>query len=211
MPLTRVLVADDHEALARHVIRLLSAQFEVLGPVRDGQLVVEAAANARPDVVLLDLSMPHVNGLEVLGRLKRFEPALKIIVLTMYSDRTLVQEAIKGGAAGYVSKSDIGQELLPAFDAVLGGRSYVARSLRTEVEMPGSATADPATTALTAQQQEVLRLLVNGRRAREIASVLDISIASVAALKDGLMRRLGVQSTAELVQYTIQHRLIAAP
>ena len=122
----RVLIADDHEAVARHVCRLLSRQCEVVGSVRDGRLVLETAARLRPDVVLLDLSMPHVNGLEVLRQLKRLEPAIDVVVVTMYSDEAVAQEALKSGASGFVLKSDIGHELLPALDAIAKGHPYVA-------------------------------------------------------------------------------------
>src|SRR5215510_2061262 len=122
----RVLIADDHEAVARHVCRLLSRQCEVVGSVRDGRLVLETAARLRPDVVLLDLSMPHVNGLDVLRQLRRFEPAIKVVVVTMYSDEAVAEEALRSGAAGFVLKSEIGHELLPALEAIATGRTYLA-------------------------------------------------------------------------------------
>jgi len=122
----RVLIADDHEAVARHVCRLLSRQCEVVGSVRDGRLVLETAARLRPDVVLLDLSMPHVNGLDVLRQLTRFEPAIKVVVVTMYSDEAVEQEAVRSGAAGFVLKSDLGQKLLPVLEAIVNGGTYLA-------------------------------------------------------------------------------------
>jgi DNA-binding NarL/FixJ family response regulator len=209
MRIPRVLVADDHEAIAFQLVRLLSGQFEILGPIRDGGLVVDTAIRLRPDVVLLDLSMPHIDGLEALRQLKQVEPDFRILIVTMYGDAALAQEAMKRGASGFVLKSELGQELLVAIEAVLSGRRYLAPSLKADVEMLTSVVADPTAVALTTQQRDVLGLLVHAQRTREIASVLDMPVSSVAAIKETMMRRLGVQSTAELVQYTIDHRLLA--
>ena len=132
----RVLIADDHEAVARYVYELLSAQCDVVGSVRDGRQVLEATASLRPDVVLLDLSMPHVNGLDLLRQLKRLEPAVKVIIVTMYSDEEVAQEALKSGAAGFVLKSEIGQELLPALDAIVKGDTYLAGVMRPRPTLP---------------------------------------------------------------------------
>ena len=122
----RVLIADDHEAVAQYLCDLLTGHCDVVASVRDGRLVVELAATLRPDVVLLDLSMPHVSGLDLLRQLTRLEPAVKVIVVSMYSDEDVAQESLKSGAAGFVLKSAIGQELLPALDAVVKGRTYLA-------------------------------------------------------------------------------------
>jgi DNA-binding NarL/FixJ family response regulator len=208
MAFPRVLIADDHEAVARHLTSLLSDKFEILGSVSDGSLVLEAAVTLRPDIVLLDLSLPHVHGLEVLRRLKRAHPDFRVIIVTMFADPTVAQEAIRHGASGFVLKSDLGCELLTAVKAVLSGQCYIAPSLREDVEESTCGVADPASVALTTQQRHVLTLLVRGQRTREIASLLDMPTSRVTAIKEGMMRRVGVQSTADLVQYTIEHDLL---
>jgi DNA-binding NarL/FixJ family response regulator len=203
-----VLIADDHEAVARELARLLAGQFEILGPIGNGSLVLDTAIRLRPDVVLLDLSMPNVNGLDALGQLKRFDSNIRVIIVTMHADPALAEEAVRRGASGFVLKGDIGQELLTAVEAVLSGRSYVAPSLKADVELLISTVADPMSVALTPQQRDVLKLLVRGERTREIASLLHIPASKVAAVKESMIRQVGVQSTAELVQYTLDHRLL---
>lgn len=208
MSFPRVLIADDHEAVARELARLLAGQFEILGPIGNGSLVLDTAIRLRPDVVLLDLSMPNVNGLDALGQLKRFDSNIRVIIVTMHADPALAEEAVRRGASGFVLKGDIGQELLTAVEAVLSGRSYVAPSLKADVELLISTVADPMSVALTPQQRDVLKLLVRGERTREIASLLHIPASKVAAVKESMIRQVGVQSTAELVQYTLDHRLL---
>ena len=210
MNVPRLLIADDHQAVAQQLVRLLSGRFEIAGTVHEGSLVFEAATTHRPDIVLLDLSMPHVSGLEVLRQFRRFGVEFKSVVVTMYADATLAVEALKRGASGFVLKSSIGEELLPALDLVLRGETYLARDLRVEIMGLMLVGAHPTNVTLTAQQREVLHLIVRGRRISEIASTLDISTSSVAAIKDNVMRLLGVQSTAELVRYTLEHRLVEA-
>jgi len=133
MNVPRLLIADDHQAVAQQLVRLLSSRFEIVGTVHDGSLVFEAATTLRPDIVLLDLSMPHVSGLEVLRQFRRFGVEFKTVVVTMYADATLAVEALKRGASGFVLKSSIGRELLPALDLVLRGETYLARDLRVEI------------------------------------------------------------------------------
>jgi DNA-binding NarL/FixJ family response regulator len=161
----------------------------------------------RPDVVLLDLSMAHVTGLEALRQLREQGIPFKAIVLTMYADANLAVEALKAGASGFVLKESSGEELVTAIDVVLGGGTYLASRMTKDIVtlMVGSGTSSPALTGL---QKEVLRLIVRGQRAKEIAAALEISARSVEAIKYKMMQALGVHSTAELVRFAIERRLV---
>jgi DNA-binding NarL/FixJ family response regulator len=135
LPRPRILIADDHEGMARHLADLLRSRFEVLAPVRDGRIVLDAVTTLRPDVVLLDVSLPHVNGLEALRAIRRFDSTIKILVVTMFADAALAQEALARGASGFVLKGDIGRELFDAIAAVLRGHTYLAPGVRSDVEL----------------------------------------------------------------------------
>jgi DNA-binding NarL/FixJ family response regulator len=208
MRIPRVLVADDHEAVAFQLVRLLSGQFEVLGPIRDGGVVVDAAIRLQPDVVLLDLSMPHIDGLEALRQLKQVEPDFRILIVTMYGDAALAQEAMKRGASGFVLKGEIGQELLVAIEAVLSGRRYLAPSLKADVEMLTSAVADPTDVALTTRQRDVRQ-----RSSTASAPGNCIQSSTCPCRRRGHQRDHDAttwwQSTAELRFNLIDHRLLA--
>ena len=159
-------------------------------------------------MVLLDITMPGMNGLQVLRQLRRCRPELKVIVLTMYADASLAVEALRTGASAYVLKSG-GEELLAALDAVLDGGTYLARDLRGESAALMAGVADPRHVELTARQRDVLQLIVLGHRTAEIAGMLDLSVGTVNAVKRELMQLLNVHSTAEVVQYAVEHRLVA--
>ena len=208
MTLPRVLIVDDHKLFAQGVAELLKDRFEVVGCIDDGSLLVDAAARARPDVVLLDLSMPKVGGLETLGRLKAERIECRTIVLTMHSDARLAVEALKAGASGFMLKESSGEELLAAVEAVLQGRTYLTPALTKEVLSMMSGPAPPGRVNLTTRQREVLRLVVQGQRAKEIAATLDLSPRTIEAIKYQLMQELNVRSTAELVRYAMQNDLV---
>jgi len=210
MSLPRVLIVDDHRAVAEGLVQILSDQFEVVATIADGRLVLEAISRLHPGIVLLDVSMPSVNGLEVLRQLRQRAPGVRVVVLTMHADASLAVEALRTGACGYVLKSG-GEELLTALQVVLAGDIYLARELRAKITTLMAGAADPRQIALTPQQQEVLQLIVLGRRAREISGILGVPTGGVETIKRDLMQLLNVQSTAELVQYAIDHGLVTSP
>jgi len=210
MSLPRVLIVDDHRAVAEGLVQILSDQFEVVATIADGRFVLEAISRLHPGIVLLDVSMPSVNGLEVLRQLRQRAPGVRVVVLTMHADASLAVEALRTGACGYVLKSG-GEELLTALQVVLAGDIYLARELRAKITTLMAGAADPRQIALTPQQQEVLQLIVLGRRAREISGILGVPTGGVETIKRDLMQLLNVQSTAELVQYAIDHRLVTSP
>ena len=204
----RVLVVDDHRVVAEGLVRLLGEEFEIVDIVTDGQLAPQAVSELKPDVVLLDVSMPSISGLEVIRQLKQRQLDFRTIVLTMHADAHLAVEALKAGASGFVLKESSGEELLTAVRVVLRGDTYLATGLTKEILtlMVGSPDADDV--QLTTEQREVLRLIVRGLRTKEIAAMLDMSTRNVDLIKSKMMHRLNVHSTAELVRYTVEHRLI---
>jgi DNA-binding NarL/FixJ family response regulator len=208
MSLPKVLIVDDHKLFAEGIAQLLKGHYEIVATVGDGSQLSEAALRLHPDVVLLDLSMPNVGGLEALGHRRAARIEYKTIVLTMHGDARLAIEAFKAGASGFMLKESSGDELLTALDAVLQGRTYLTSSLTKDVlEM----MAEPSLSEgvkLTPRQREVLRLIVQGQRVKEIAGILDLSPRSVESIKYHIMQELDVHSTAELVRYALQHDLV---
>jgi DNA-binding NarL/FixJ family response regulator len=205
MSRSRVLIAEDHRIVADGLVRLLGDGYEIVDIVRDGGDVLDAALRHRPDVILLDMSMPHVSGLEAMRQLRDHGVQSKVIVLTMHADANLAVEALRTGASGFVLKDSGGEELATAFDVVLGGATYLPADLTKEILTLMVGAVDPSQTKLTARQQEILRLLVRGQRAKEIAGALDLSARSVEAAKYKMMQQLNVHSTAELVRYALEH------
>jgi DNA-binding NarL/FixJ family response regulator len=203
----KILIADDHKVVAEGLVRLLDGRFEIVETVNDGSFVVDAVLRHAPDVILLDASMPSVTGLEAMRRLKERKIPFKAIVLTMHADASLAVEALKAGASGFLLKESSGEELLSAIDVVLRGDVYLAASLTKDIVTLMVGAAEPARVELTAHQREVLRLIVRGQRAKEIASALDASPRSIEATKHKIMQLLNVHSTAELVRYAIEHDL----
>jgi DNA-binding NarL/FixJ family response regulator len=208
MSTPKILIVDDHQVVAEGLVRLLSDRFEIVGIINDGRLVLDSVGKLEPDVVLMDISMPNVSGLEATRQLKQRGFPSKSIVLTAHADAALAVEALKAGASGFVLKEASGDELHTALDVVLNGGTYLACGLTKEIVILMVGDTDPRQATLTTQQREVLRLLVRGLRAKEIAATLDMSTRSVDAIKQKTMQLLKVRSTAELVRYVVEHRLV---
>jgi DNA-binding NarL/FixJ family response regulator len=202
-----VLIADDHAIVKEGLVGLLKEHdFDVVGAVGDGQALLDAAKRLRPDVIVTDMSMPGLSGLDVLGRLKAEKLTSKVIVLTMHNDADLATQAIRGGASGFLLKHSAGEELLNAIEQVLQGRVYLTPVMTTDVM--ARMAVPPSEPQLTTRQLDVLRLILKGQRMKEIAAALDLSPRTVETHKYEMMETLGVQSTPELVKYAIEHRLI---
>jgi DNA-binding NarL/FixJ family response regulator len=201
----RILLADDHTMFAQGLRSLLEDEFELVGTVADGQSLVEAARRLDPDVVVVDISMPGLNGFDAVRQLKKDELPARIIFLTMHADDTFVAEAFRCGGSGYVLKQSAGEELITAIGQVLAGQEYVTPLLATESARGQSKRVDPAQKLrLTPRQREVLQLIIEGYTMREIASRLGISTRTAESHKYEMMQGLGVESTAELIQYAIK-------
>ena len=203
-----VLLADDHAIVHEGLARLLEDDgFEVVGAVGDGARLIEAAKRLRPDVIVTDLSMPGLSGLDVLARLKAEGVDSKVIVLTMHNDANLAAIAMRGGAAGFLLKESAGEELLAAIRQVLQGRFYLAPALTKDVMEHMAGSSQSSEPQLTPRQRDVLRLIVKGQRMKEIAANLGLSTRTVETHKYEMMETLGLHSTAELVRYALDRRL----
>ncbi len=203
-----VLLADDHTIVIEGLERLLKEQdFDVVGAVRDGQQLVDAARRLRPEVIVTDLSMPGLTGLDVLARLKSERVESKVIVLTMHRDPDVATLAIRGGASGFLLKESAGDELLVAIRQVLQGRVYLTPAMTQGVMERMASAQGPSEPRLTVRQRDVLRLIVKGQRMKEIAANLGLSVRTVETHKYEMMETLGLHSTAELVRYALDRRL----
>jgi len=196
----RTLLADDHVLVAEGLHRLLEGSCDVVGTVSDGSRLVDVAIELHPDVIIADLSMPGLSGLEATSELRARGLDAKVIILTMYTDVRIAKEAIKAGAVGFVSKQAAGQELLAAIESVMEGGIYVSRLVAERLgSLPTADEFVPMT--LTARQRQVLQLIAQGYRMREIAGALQLSRRTVETHKYEIMRVLGSRTTAELVRY----------
>jgi DNA-binding NarL/FixJ family response regulator len=204
---TKVLLADDHAIVAEGLATLLKGHFDLVGTVNNGNELIDAAGKLRPDVIVADISMPVLSGLEALRRLKAARSEAKVIFLTMHADAQFATEAFRAGASGYVLKRSAGEELIAAIQEVLQGRTYLTPLMTKDVIANFTETTAPAV-KLTPRQREVLRLIAEGRRMKEIGAMLELSTRTVETHKYEMMRGLGVESTAELVRYAIQIGLV---
>jgi DNA-binding NarL/FixJ family response regulator len=206
-----VLLADDHRLLREAFVKLLESDCDVLGAVTDGRALLEAAAKLRPDVVVVDIAMPLLNGLDAARQLKRSMPSVKVIFLTVSEDPDLAAEAFRAGASAFLLKNSAASELLQAITDVMQGRSYVTPLATRDMvdnllHRPESAKGSRE---LSPRQREVLQLLAEGRTMKEIASILKITARTVAFHKYSMMEDLGIKTTAELVQYAIKARIVS--
>jgi len=205
----RVILADDHALLLGAFERLLSADCEIVAQASDGRALVAAVERLKPDVVVLDISMPMLNGLDAGRQIKKKVPDAKLIYLTMNEDPDLAAEAFRIGAAGYLLKRSAASELLTAIHEVVRGRSYVTPLIADSLIgfLLNPEDHKPAR-ELTPRQREVLQLLAEGRSMKEVASVLKLSPRTVAFHKYQMMSQLNVKTTAELVQYAVKNRIV---
>jgi DNA-binding NarL/FixJ family response regulator len=205
----RVLLADDHALLLGAFEKLLSDDCEIVGLVSDGRALVDAAEKLNPDLIVADISMPLLNGLEAMRQIKRTHRHIKVVFLTMNEDADLAAEAFRAGASGYLLKRSLASELATAIREVAQGRAYVT-PLLTDGLLGSLMNAEEYHPAqeLTARQREVLQLLAEGRSMKEVADVLSLTPRTVAFHKYRMMEQLKVKSTAELVQYAVRHHIV---
>jgi DNA-binding NarL/FixJ family response regulator len=204
-----VLIADDHAIVKEGLVTLLKSHgFDVVGAVANGEELLEAARRLRPDLIVTDISMPGLSGLDALTRLKAEHTESRIILLTMHHDAQLATRAMRAGASGFLLKHSAGEELLTAIHQAVEGRVYLTPTLTKEVIEQMAIPSGEASPQLTVRQREVLRLILDGLRMKEIAATLNLSARTVETHKYQMMQTLGVDSTAELVKYAIEHRLL---
>lgn len=207
----RVLLADDHLLVAEALKSLLAPEFDLVGVVEDGLALVEAAGTLRPDVIVADVTMPHLNGIDALVQLRQRGDRVPVVFLTMHRDATFARRALEAGASGFVLKHSAPAELVTAIRAALEGRTYLAPQLVGEVldaMKQGPERAGDSIASLTPRQREVLQLLAEGRSAKEIARSLAISVRTVEFHKYQMMETLGLHTNAELIHFAIKHGLV---
>ncbi|MBN1671979.1 MAG: response regulator transcription factor [Kiritimatiellae bacterium] len=210
---TRVLLADDHEMIREGLRSLLEKQadLEVVGEAEDGHAAVRLVQKLHPNVVVLDVAMPGLNGVEAARQITAKHPHVKIIALSMHEDRRYVSEMLKAGASGYLLKGGAFRELVEAVRAVMKDRIYltpaVARTVVDEYRRGAGEEAKSAFAVLTEREREVLQLLAEGKSAKEIAGVLALSVKTVGTHREHIMEKLNLRSLAELTKYAIREGL----
>jgi len=211
MPKIRVLLADDHAVVAQALELLLKDTFDLAAVVHDGRALLEAAARLRPDVIVTDLSMPLLNGIDAIRQIRASQPDTKVLILTMHGETQLAVNAFRAGASGYVLKVSPSEELITAIKQVAQGRAYVTPLLAKgviEILIEAGHAGKEAKDPLTSRQREVLQLIAEGRTMKEVAAILHISPRTAESHKYEIMQALGVDTTAALVQYALREKLV---
>ena len=208
----RILIADDHALVAELCKRLLEPEFEVVGTVTDGRSLVRAATTLKPDIVILDIAMPIVNGLDAAQQIKDQLHQVKLIYLTMNSDPEVAAEAFRRGASAYLLKTCASTELVKSVRETLKGRTCLSSSLcREKVDyLRRQSTAKPEDERVTERQREVLQLIAEGKMMKEVGDILNMTTRTVAFHKYRIMEVLGARTNAELVRYAVRNHMIAA-
>jgi DNA-binding NarL/FixJ family response regulator len=207
----RVLIADDHLLVAEALKSLLALEFDLVGVVADGRALLEAAGTLRPDVIVADITMPQLNGIDALIQLRQDGDQVPVVFLTMHQNANFARRALEAGASGFVLKHSAPAELILAIRAALEGRTYLSQQIVEEVmktmKQGAEKAADPLG-SLTLRQREVLQLLAEGRLAKEIAYKLEISARTVEFHKYQMMESLSLHTNAELIHFAIKHGLV---
>ena len=206
-----LVIADAHCLFAAGLSKLLSAKFKVLKTVADGRSLVDVAQRLRPDLILTGLAMPLMNGLEAIHRIRRAMPSMRIVCISSYYDDDIVRECFQKGASGFIPKTASRAELFHGLDRVLHGDIYLSSRLPQSANLfsdPVAATTGQLADPLTERQCEVLQLLAEGRSMKEVAVLLDVSTRTVAFHKYRLMSALNLNTSAQIVQYAVQHRVV---
>jgi DNA-binding NarL/FixJ family response regulator len=205
----RILIADDHRILADGLRSLLEPEFEVVGMVADGRELLASAKQLRPDVIVADVAMPSLNGIEAAARLRDLGVTAKVVFLTMHNEVAYARRAMQAGAAGFVLKHSAASELVTAVREALQGRTYVTSLIAGELLQSYREDEAAPRQRLTSRQREVLQLYAEGRSAKEVAAVLTISIRTAEAHRARILEALEMRTTAELVQYAIRNGIIS--
>jgi len=210
---SRILIADDHNLVAELCKRLLETEFDVVGMVGDGRALVRAAGKLKPDVIIVDVAMPILNGLDAGRQVKEILPSVKLVYLTMNPDPEIAVEALARGASGYLIKTCASSEMVLAVREVLRGKTYLSRALSRDVidvlRWQRKELVDE-NERLTERQREVLQLLAEGKVMKEVGGILNMTTRTVAYHKYRIMEILGAKSNAELVKYAVRSHIVAA-
>jgi DNA-binding NarL/FixJ family response regulator len=207
----RVLLADDHRLVAEGLKSLLEPEFDLVGIVEDGRTLVQDAARLTPDVAVVDISMPGLNGLEAIPVLKRADPKLRVVVITMHQEAAYARRALAAGADAFVLKHCAPTELVAAIRAAAAGRTFVTSKLEglaAQAARAGGEAPAGSAAALTQRQREILEFLARGKTAKEIAAVIGVSVRTVEFHKYKMMEAVGAANSAELIQFAIRNAIV---
>lgn len=208
----RLLIADDYRLVAEACKEMLQPEFDIVGIVTDGRSLVQAALELKPDAAIMDVSMPHLNGLDAAEQIKRKLPSVKIVFLTVNADPGIAAEAFQRGASGYVLKHSGAEEFVAAIRKVIAGQSYLSPLIARETMtyLLRQPKDERKKKDITPRQSEILQLLAEGRAMKEVADILDITPGTVAFHKYNMMERLSITTNAGLLMYALKHNMISA-
>ena len=208
----RVLLADDHRIVLEGLRSLLQSEFEIVGEVEDGRTLVTETERLRPELVVADISMPNLNGIDAARQIKKIDARIRIVFLTMHADVTYAAGAFEAGASGYVLKHSAPQELISAMRAAIQGKTYVTPMIAGDLIgafQSGASLKGELKAALSPRQREVLQLIAEGKSSKEVAAILRISTRTAEFHKYRIMEQLNIKTSAELVQYAVKHGIIS--
>lgn len=209
----RVLIADDHEVV-RHGIRVMvqsHPNLEVCGEAADGRQAVLLAAKLRPDIVIIDIGMPQLNGLDATRQIAHADPNVKVLILTMHESEQIVREVLAAGARGYLLKSDAGRDLIAALEALAGRKTFFTSKVAEivlETYLKGGHEKPLSKDILTSREREVVQLLAEGKSTKEVAVALGLSVKTAETHRSNLMRKLDVHSVSQLVLYAVRNNIV---
>jgi len=208
-----ILIADDHDIIREGIKNILrdSPDYKVIGEASDGEEVVTAVKKFKPNILLLDISMPKVSGLEVIKQVYYISPKTKVLIITVHKAHTYIMKAIKAGAKGYLHKENAGEDLLTALGKIARGETYFSSTVSSylvDKVIGGKPKQLAKESLLTSREEEVLRLVVEGKTAKQIAEVLFISPRTVENYKNVLLKKLNLRRTSDLIKYAIKHKLV---
>lgn len=215
-PVKRVLIADDHDVVRRGLRALLESEngFEVCGEAIDGREAVRKAKQLTPDIAVIDISMPVLNGIEAVGQIRAASPRTEVVIISMHESEDLLRDALKAGARGYVLKSAAGRDLLAAVTALREGKPFfspaMSEMMLDQYLSKESASKGDGGLRLTRREREIVQLLAEGRTNKEIATALNISIKTALTHRSNILHKLGLHSLPALVRYAIRNRIIEA-
>ena len=208
----RVLIADDHKIVLEGLRSLLQPEFDIVGEVEDGRTLVAEAERLRPELVVADISMPNLNGIDAARRIKKIDERIRIVFLTMHTDVTYAAGAFEAGASGFVLKHSAPQELILAMREAMKGKTYVTPMIAGDLIgafKRGTPLKGELKVALSPRQQEVLQLIAEGKSIKDVAATLSISTRTVEFHKYRIMEQLNIKTSAELIQYAVKHDIIS--
>lgn len=210
---TSIIIADDHDIIRQGIKNILSDQpeYEVVAEARDGEEAVTAVQKHKPEILLLDISMPKISGLDAIEQIHYLSPQTKILIISVHKNNAYIMKAFEQGVVGYLQKESAGEELLPALSKICAGEIYLTASVSSylvERALKKSAQRRPQGVLLTSREKEILRLVAEGKTAREIAAVLFISQRTVENHKNIILKKLGLHRSSDLIKYAIKHKLV---